>query len=273
MEYFILPKNIPVIKFAHSYSSNSYNIHHETPPHLLEITYIERGNCMKRLDNGTIINLPQESIVTHTFQTPCTTFANEPHRHCTIGIDLEYEFVDKNTPGAIPLDDVITSEKFVSKTAKLLHACVNDFILDRENTFRGTSHIFKLFAQYDDYYKEKMLYLNNPNIQPSLTQYVKKIKDYVMHHIREKITIEDVANYVNLSCGYTSNIFKQVCGITIIRYVNEMKLQLIQDLTLNTSSTLSQACEMVGIDDPYYASRMFRKYFGTTLHNIKASKR
>ena len=93
-----------------------------------------------------------------------------------------------------------------------------------------------------------------------------------MLHIREKITIDDIAGEVGLSSGYISNIFKQICGVSIIRYVNEMKLQLIQDLTLNTRATLADACAMIGIDDPYYASRMFKKYYGTTLRNIKSAK-
>lgn len=272
MEYFILPKSIPVIRFVHSYFTKKLNFHFEIRKDFLEITFVERGGAVRKAKDGTLTDVPRESIMTNTFIEPFSMYTNEPHRHCTLGITMKYDFVDKDTPGAIPLYDLITSEDFVIKTGKILHTCANDYLQYRDNAFLGTSYIFQIFAQYGEYYKEKALLEEKPNIQPSAAQYVKQIKNYIMSHIREKITIEDIANSVNLSCGYISNIFKQICGISIIRYVNEMKLQLIQDLTLNTSTTLAEACFMIGIDDPYYASRMFKKYYGTTLRNIKSSK-
>lgn len=272
MEYFILPKSIPVIQFAHSYTSDHYCIHHNAREDFLEITFMERGNSVRRFDNGDSFEIPQESITVTTFHSPCTTSSSETHQHCTIGISLKYDLVDKNTPGAIPLCEVVTSNEFVTKIGKILHSCVNDYLLYRDNPFKCSAYVLQIFSHYLDYYKEKLLFLDKPNTPSNITQYVKQVQDYVTVHIKEKITIDDIAKSVNLSCGYISNIFKQVCGISIIRYINEMKLQLIQDLTLNTPTTLAEASFMVGIDSPYYASRMFRKYYGTTLRNIKATK-
>ena len=272
MDYYVLPKNIPTIRFAHSYTSKKLHFDHQPRKDFLEITFTERGRFVRTEENGTTHLIPSESIMASTFTSPFSINSDEPHRHCTIGINMKYDLVDKDTAGAIPLYDVIASEDFVIKVGKIIHSCVNDFLLSRDNSFLGTSYIFQLFAQYEEFHKENTLLTNSPNIKPSATQYVKQIKNYILLHIREKITIDDIADAVNLSSGYISNIFKQVCGVSIIRYVNEMKLQLIQDLTLNTSTTLAEACYMIGIDDPYYVSRMFKKYYGTSLRNIKYAK-
>lgn len=272
MKYYIIPKSIPTIGFAHHYSSDSYCIEHRPRADFLEITFIECGDTVREFSDGRVTKIPSGSISTNIFSAHSVTSSKGAHRHCTVGIEMKYEIVKEYTPGALVLYDVIDSEEFVMKAGRILHACVNDHLIDRDNSFGGSAYIFELFALYNDHYKERTLLKQNPTIQPSLTKYVRLAQDYISLHIREKIRAEDVAASVNLSYGYLSGIFKQILGVSMIRYINEMKLQLIQDLVLNTSATLAEACLMVGIDDPFYASRMFRKYYGTTLRNIKASK-
>lgn len=90
--------------------------------------------------------------------------------------------------------------------------------------------------------------------------YVKKTKDYVNQHISKEIHLTDIANSLNISVPYMCFIFKKNVKMTIIHYVNMQKVQKLKTLIVHYGFSLKEASSLVGIDDPTYASRLFKQY-------------
>ena len=54
--------------------------------------------------------------------------------------------------------------------------------------------------------------------------------DYIYQHINERITIQDLADHVNLSCNYLSRLFKQNLGISASDYIRTKKIEKAENL-------------------------------------------
>jgi two-component system, response regulator YesN len=89
-----------------------------------------------------------------------------------------------------------------------------------------------------------------------------KAKEYIENHYAESITLEHVADYVELSPFYLSKLFKDRFGMTFIDYVTEIRIKQAKLEMVDASKSLKEICYSVGYKDPNYFSRVFKKQTG-----------
>lgn len=61
---------------------------------------------------------------------------------------------------------------------------------------------------------------------------------------------------------YLCQIFKRYSGITIISYVQQLRIQRAKHLLLNSDKSINEISEEVGYQDSFYFSRVFKKLEG-----------
>ena len=71
-----------------------------------------------------------------------------------------------------------------------------------------------------------------------------------------------MAKWVNLSGSHFSFIFKKKTGFSPIEYFNHLKVQKACQYLLFTDLRVKEIADKLGIEDPYYFSRMFTKLMG-----------
>ena len=64
--------------------------------------------------------------------------------------------------------------------------------------------------------------------------------------------------------SYLSKKFKEVFGLTMTAYVNELKIKHAMYLLTVTDLTIPSICEMIGIDSLPYFHKLFRQATGMT---------
>ncbi len=98
----------------------------------------------------------------------------------------------------------------------------------------------------------------------NISQKVQSILDYVDAHYQEVITLGDIGNCIYTSTYYASRIFKQEMGKTFTDYLNEYRIARAKEFLQDVRYKVYEVADLVGIPDPHYFSKLFRKYTGKT---------
>ncbi|MFT4147108.1 MAG: AraC family transcriptional regulator [Mobilitalea sp.] len=93
---------------------------------------------------------------------------------------------------------------------------------------------------------------------------VKAAKEYLEEHYADDITLEAMADHVNISPHYFSKLLKKNTGFNYIDWLSMLRVRKAKELLLNPNLTVSEVCFMVGYKDPNYFSRIFKKRIGIT---------
>ncbi|MDF2485371.1 MAG: hypothetical protein K0R46_1539 [Herbinix sp.] len=93
---------------------------------------------------------------------------------------------------------------------------------------------------------------------------VKATKEYLENHYDQDISLEDVAEQVNISPQYFSKLIKKTTGYNFIDWLSMLRVKKAKELLTNSNLTVKEVCFMVGYKDPNYFSRIFKKRIGIT---------
>ena len=96
----------------------------------------------------------------------------------------------------------------------------------------------------------------------SYSPYVKQTLKYIDTHLSTPITIKNLSDHIHVSEGYLSHLFHEEVGETILNYVNRKRITNSLPLLQNRTMKIQDVCICVGIEDPNYYSRLFKKYMG-----------
>ena len=85
---------------------------------------------------------------------------------------------------------------------------------------------------------------------------------FVTQRFKEEISMEQTAEYVNLSPYYFSKLFKLQTGENFSDYLTRLRIEESKRLIAQRSLSLKEICYEVGYKDPNYFSRVFKKAVG-----------
>ena len=85
---------------------------------------------------------------------------------------------------------------------------------------------------------------------------------YMKNHLKEAITLEELAASANFSSSYLAQLFREYSSYSPVEYFLRMKIQAAAKDIIFTDLSIREIAEVYGIDDPYYFSRLFKKITG-----------
>ena len=96
---------------------------------------------------------------------------------------------------------------------------------------------------------------------------VERAKNYVDRQVEMEnggpgVSLLDTAQFVGVSSGHLSRIFRRVSGITFERYLMTKRVERAQRLLLDPTSRVSDVAEKCEFCNPAYFARVFRKIAG-----------
>ncbi|KNY29781.1 helix-turn-helix transcriptional regulator [Pseudobacteroides cellulosolvens] len=197
--------------------------------------------------------------------------------------------VEKNSTEIIDnlFDDLYTCNNLNFEKAKVLYINITTTIIDTVTEF-GFSFI--------DISDTKILPYNNSvkfNNLIEMKEFLKKltlcaakfIKD--SHSKKRNKTICDIVQYINLNAtdpsisltkvagkfymnpSYLSRIFRQVTGYTFVEYITRTRINIALKLFKETDLKGYEIGEKVGIHDPNYFGKCFKKCTGMSLNSYR----
>lgn len=141
----------------------------------------------------------------------------------------------------------IIQEKILNKKHKFLMeidrvASVNELFLLGETIIESFSKLVK-----ENNYLDK-----SPIIKKSIS--------YIDENYMKKLTLEDVAQIVNLNPSYFSHTFKNEMKIPFSQYLNSVRIKQSQYLLENTNQTMQDIALEVGYESQHYFSKVFKNF-------------
>lgn len=90
------------------------------------------------------------------------------------------------------------------------------------------------------------------------------VKEYISEHLKDQLTVSQIASVIHLSPDYMTKVFKKETGMTIKEYMIKKRMKLAKELLRDTEKTVSDIAIEVGYDNLSYFVRLFRSFYGVT---------
>lgn len=92
---------------------------------------------------------------------------------------------------------------------------------------------------------------------------------YIEDHYTETINFKQIANTSYLSLNYFRTVFKKVTGFPPIDYLNRLRIIKSMRYLQKDGIPIAQVSALVGIADPNYYSRLFKRITGCSPRQFK----
>jgi AraC family transcriptional regulator len=86
---------------------------------------------------------------------------------------------------------------------------------------------------------------------------LRKLEDYVSEHLADEISVETLAELMELSPFHFSRVFKQTTGMSPVQFVKRQRITGAQQLIRETSRSLIQVALEVGYRSPSHFTKSF----------------
>jgi len=89
-----------------------------------------------------------------------------------------------------------------------------------------------------------------------------KVRQYLLHHVRGKVSLEELAALSNVSKFHLIHQFKKKYGLSPIQYHQRARIGKARELIRNTDRSLSEIADALGFESIHSFSRTFKKVDG-----------
>ncbi|MDU6855932.1 MAG: response regulator [Zhenhengia sp.] len=93
---------------------------------------------------------------------------------------------------------------------------------------------------------------------------IERVKSYILTHAKEKLMLQDIADYVNMSPSYLSALFKKQCNQNLVDYINEVKMNKACELIREGKYKIYEISYLLSFENAYYFTKVFKRYIGRT---------
>lgn len=94
--------------------------------------------------------------------------------------------------------------------------------------------------------------------------YVSNAKNYIRINIHKRITVTEIARFLNIDRSHLTRIFKNICGISTQQFIISLKMEMASQSLKKSSMTIKEIANSVGYDNQMEFSKLFKKHFNIT---------
>ncbi|MDF2651245.1 MAG: DNA-binding response regulator [Paenibacillus sp.] len=92
---------------------------------------------------------------------------------------------------------------------------------------------------------------------------------FIKGNYNQDISLQEVADHVQLSASYLSSLFKKDLQLSFVEYLNHYRIEMAKDMLVNTHLKSYEIAEQVGYKDDSYFSRIFKKMTSRRPHEFR----
>ncbi len=179
-------------------------------------------------------------------------------------MSFRWIFLDLEINTTYRLDSMYRFPFIINDVRKIELNRLFDLLFASDNIWQNYSYCFEILG-----FLSQFATIVQNKIKPELEKICTFIADYYM----KQITIADLAKIANMSESNLYASFKKYFGISPIAYLNHRRLSNAANKLLTTDDTIGEIGSSVGIKDPYYFSKLFKKSFGVSPRKYRSISR
>ena len=117
------------------------------------------------------------------------------------------------------------------------------------------------------------------NVHSNRAEIVSNIRTLLEKEFRYPFTLEMLSEKFNMSISYLSHIFKEITGVSVMRFLLEVRLQAARNYLSQTTLPINEVAEKCGFNDLSNFGRTFQKETGCSprqyrsRHSTKSGKK
>lgn len=124
---------------------------------------------------------------------------------------------------------------------------------------------------------QESLYRLGAMLKPAETSaeesYVGQALRYIEEHYAEDISLDLVAEKIGISSFYLSRLFRSERGESFVEYLTSVRMRTAVRLAKETRLSIREIANRTGYGSPTYFCRVFKKYTGSTIGDLREQKR
>lgn len=254
--------------YSYELNNKGFGVYGTAPENggLLEIGFVEENPlCLTGKDGSFTVDEQGIFIIPPESEFSVRAVNSGMHRHTSAEFLITYS-VDGQTASPsrrfsfpVVLQPSIENEKIISVIRAAAQAKTTQL---SQSYFEECELFMRLMRLLADRIADGN---ENGDASPSHRLICKRAKAYIAANIPSHITVGEIADSVGISKNYLTNVFSRTEGVSLIEYINRLRLMQTVDLIMKYGYTLSEAGEQVGFSDVNYLSRIFKKYYGMTF--------
>jgi two-component system, response regulator YesN len=141
------------------------------------------------------------------------------------------------------------------------------FIQNMYHTIRYDKFVSEV-CEYAVWLTEQSENTNLNEVTPLIQQAI----GYIKENHQKSISLNEIAQYCYLSRHHFSHLFKKEVGISMIDYLNRMRIDKSLSYLEMTDLPISEIATRTGFRDANYFSRMFKKYMQFSPTNYRLTR-
>jgi AraC family transcriptional regulator len=274
----ILPRAPIVSSYQQQWQGISYEYHcqpqHETPEHYLEQHVIVINNIgdrsplktIRTLNNrsrrekvvdGDIVVIPAKAAHQSSWnrETEFTLLILEPK----FVSFAAYETIDPDRIEIIPhfakSDPLIAQLGLALTTQMKIDANVANLYVNSAAHLLAI-HLLKFYGTKQLVFQEYRDGLSKSRL--------KQVIEYIRANVDRDLSLEKLAELVQMSTFYFARLFKQSTGYTPHQYIIRCRIDRAEHLLKQENLSIVEICQQVGFQSQSHFTQLFRKYKGIT---------
>jgi len=249
--------DLPTIRFAHCYEAPRYQNHFAPCANVFEITYIFDGTLTYQCKEETVV-VGTGDLICFPRDEESAVWADGYHCHHTFAFTARWE--RREDAQGLYLPHVIRHCTETEEVARMIDEIIFSGRMYDRSVTKNASCVLNILCKIDAIARR-----TDAIADPERSLIAEKAKKYIHAHITGPITQNEVAEHLGVSSGYLCSVFKKSEGMSLIKYVNTIKLKGVYAMMKKEGFKLYEASAAYGYTDPNYVSALYKRMFGQNI--------
>ena len=144
------------------------------------------------------------------------------------------------------------------------HNLINQMFADYPDGYRS---LYRLTAteqvlNWLEFFQEQLCLQLEERKKNYKNPIVSNVQHYIMEHIEERLTLNDVASFFGVSPNYLSQLFKKYSEIGFSEYISQQNIARAKEYMSEGNLKMYEIAERLGFESAFYFSKVFKKVTG-----------